>query len=658
MEGALSPNNCFQNRINKKKFTYYHSLTQNKIPNDINYDIENENKKIFYSKKSHSSVIHLNRKRIYSWKKKKDKIILKDAFGNKKLFLKLKDYDYKSILNLYLSQNKKLNIIDIFIVSILDIISLILLSLSYHLLLENNLKLNSKINLYRLIGLILSCISIIFITIRRIIYKEISILKYILNIKLKYPSSRKNIKKLFLEYIAHIIQPYPYITYNFIFYKDEDNNFTTIFSIDMIFVVLSFLRLYTLSRIFLITTYYRNIRIWNFYGNNNVYKKILKKFIQDSPILFYLIVLIFFLFTFSYIYSLLENIVEINYRYSFYNCLWIIIQSTLNSGFGDEKIKTKPTQIFLIFTICISLFLFSSFITSLLKLCEFSSEKELKAYQKIKIIYSKNEKNKSYNLYFEHYLKYKMTKVKETLKTHKINYTFDEESKLNIALEKPYNQINNNLFRSLDLKIQLKLLRNKYYRSFLAKLKFEPTITDFFNYIIKRFDVKMQKCIFKINKNINHLVIYHNFLCCGITDYYHNVIQNFYDSNKVTNLMLLIFWIGNKYTLNSYDELIKYKTIQLKEFNIKYKEFKLIYEDRIIKFHKNIESKRSKYFREVDLNNTENFQFDYDDYDDSDFDDYEYDSSETSDKILKNVNKKTSNGAMNISDNLIIKEEN
>ena len=658
MEGGLSPNNCFQNRINKKKFTYYHSLTQNKIPNDINYDTENGNKKNFYSKKSLSSVIHLNRKRIYSWKKKKDKIILKDAFGNKKLFLKLKDYDYKSILNLYLSQNKKLNIIDIFIVSILDIISLILLSLSYHLLLENNLKLNSKINLYRLIGLILSCISIIFITIRRIIYKEISILKYILNIKLKYPSSRKNIKKLFLEYIAHIIQPYPYITYNFIFYKDEDNNFTTIFSIDMIFVVLSFLRLYTLSRIFLITTYYRNIRIWNFYGNNNVYKKILKKFIQDSPILFYLIVLIFFLFTFSYIYSLLENIVEINYRYSFYNCLWIIIQSTLNSGFGDEKIKTKPTQIFLIFTICISLFLFSSFITSLLKLCEFSSEKELKAYQKIKIIYSKNEKNKSYNLYFENYLKYKMTKVKETLKTHKLNYTFDEESKLNIALEKPYNQINNNLFRSLDLKIQLKLLRDKYYRSFLAKIKFEPTITDFFNYIIKRFDVKMQKCIFKINKNINNLVIYHNFLCCEITDYYHNVIQNFYDSNKVTNLMLLIFWIGNKYTLNSYDELIKFKTIQLKEFNIKYKEFKLIYEDRIIKFHKNIESKRSKYIREVDLNNTENFQFDYDDYDDSDFDDYEYDSSETSDKILKNVNKKTSNGAMNISDNLIIKEEN
>ena len=658
MEGGLSPNNCFQNRINKKKFTYYHSLTQNKIPNDINYDIENGNKKNFYSKKSHSSVIHLDRKRIYSWKKKKDKIILKDAFGNKKLFLKLKDYDYKSILNLYLSQNKKLNIIDIFIVSILDIISLILLSLSYHLLLENNLKLNSKINLYRLIGLILSCISIIFITIRRIIYKEISILKYILNIKLKYPSSKKNITKLLFEYIAHIIQPYPYITYNFIFYKDEDNNFTTIFSIDMIFVVLSFLRLYTLSRIFLITTYYRNIRIWNFYGNNNVYKKILKKFIQDSPILFYLIVLIFFLFTFSYIYSLLENIIEINYRYSFYNCLWIIIQSTLNSGFGDKKIKTKPTQIFLIFTICISLFLFSSFITSLLKLCEFSSEKELKAYQKIKIIYSKNEKNKSYNLYFEHYLKYKMTKVKETLKTHKLNYTFDEESKLNIALEKPYNQINNNLFRSLDLKIQLKLLRDKYYRSFLAKIKFEPTITDFFNYIIKRFDVKMEKCIFKINKNINHLVIYHNYLCSGITDYYHNVIQNFYDSNKVTNLMLLIFWIGNKYTLNSYDELIKFKTIQLKEFNIKYKEFKLIYEDRIIKFHKNIESKRSKYIREVDLNNTENFQFDYDDYDDSDFDDYEYDSSETSDKILKNVNKKTSNGAMNISDNLIIKEEN
>ena len=62
--------------------------------------------------------------------------------------------------------------------------------------------------------------------------------------KLTYPTSKINLKKLFVEIIFHLLQPYPFITYSKTFYRNVENDFTTIYAIDIFLVF--FLRLYTI----------------------------------------------------------------------------------------------------------------------------------------------------------------------------------------------------------------------------------------------------------------------------------------------------------------------------------------------------------------------------------------------------------------------------
>ena len=638
--------------INYKENKLYSNNTfkTNKSATNLNFTLENNNKKNPMHHRYFSYGTFQLKKKKYLWIKKKDKLMQKDNLQQHNLFEKLNLNNYDELLEYYLKYRRRLVIIDLIIISIIDILSVVISVKSYKMILLNEFKLNSKNNYYRLINLGFSFFAIIVLIIRRITYKDLKIIKYILNIKLTYPSCKINYTKLLIEFIIHLIQPYPYLTCSLIEIKDEENHFTSFYSLDLILVVLSFLRLYTLGRIILITTNYRNIRIWKFYGNGGLYNKKFKKFIQDNSIIFYLIILIIFVSFSSFIYSLFENIIEEKYRLKNYNFIWIIIQSIIDCGYGDKKIHTFPSKFILIIIIYTGLFLFSSFITSCLRIFEFPSENELKAYQKIKIIYSKNEKNNNYNIYFEHYLKYKMTKVKESLKSYKSDLSYENNPKIRIAVElkSPLHIKNKNLFRTLDLKNELKILKEKYYLSILAKLKFEPTISDFFNYIIKRFDVKIEKCNIKTNKNIRSLSLLHNYICEGITEYYHNVIEVFYDSNKLTNLMLLIFWTGCQFTIKDYDELIKYKVIQLKDFDIKFKEFKLNFEDRQIKYLKRYGTKSSKFYNNSDLHkDIENYQNDYED-DEFDFEDYEID--ESSELVSSNhrfffQKKKHSNGA-------------
>ncbi len=635
------------------RFYYNNTFKTNKSATNFNFDLENNNKKYQLKPRHFSYGTSPIKKKQFIWKMKKDKLSKKTNYKLKHLFEKLNLNNYDEVLEYYLKIRRRIVIIDLIIMSLIDIFSVIFSMKSYKMVLKNAFKLNSKINYYRLLNLGLSFLAMIILIIRRLTYKDLKIIKYILNIKLTYPSLKINYKKLFLEFLIHFIQPYPYLTHSYIEHNNQNNDFTSFFSIDLILVVLSFLRLYTLSRIILPTTNYRNIRIWKFYGNKGLYSKKFKKFIQDRSILFYFIILMIFVSFSSFLYSLFENIIEDEYRLKLYNCLWIITQSIIDCGYGDKRINTFPSKFYLIVIISLGLFLFSSFIISCLRIFEFPSENELKAYQKIKVIYSKNEKNNSYNLYFEHYLKYKMTKVKESLKSFKSDLSYDNH-KIRIAVELKSPSIhikNKNLFRTLDLKNQLKALKEKYYLSILAKLKFEPTISDFFNYIIKRFDVKIEKCNDKTNKNIRSLTLLHNYICEGITEYYHNVVEVFYDSNKLTNLMLLIFWTGCKFTIKNYDELIKYKVVQLKDFDIKYKEFKLIFGDRQIECVKGYETRSSRFYNNSDLHKEiENYQNDYED-DDFDIEDYEIDdSSELVSLVSSNHHyflhrKKFSNGA-------------
>ena len=657
-ENILNENEKSKNGYSNK-LKYFNTFKPNRSLSNLNFDLENENKYNYFNNKYYSYGFYLDKQNKQPlWKVKRDKIISKEIkIRNKNLFQKLTKCEYNDLLNLYLGIRKRIILIDIFFVSLLDIISVILFSSSYNLLLKNNLKLKKQINIYRIIGLIFSFITIIGLTIRRKIYKDLSVIKYILNIKLTYPSNTINFKKLLIECIIHLIQPYPFITYHKIYHRDQESDYTTIYSLDMFLVILSCLRLYTMTRLVLFSTNYRYIRIWNFYGNKNLYNIIYKKLILDSPIIFFILVLTIFLIFSSYFYSLVENIEEEEYRNTLYNCLWIVFQFSINCGYGDKKIRTFPSKIYLIILECIAIFIFSSCITACLKIFEFPTEKELKAYQKIKIIYSKNEKNNTYNIYFDHYLKYKMTKIKESLKSHKSNLTISLDKKINIALDikSPLiHNYNNTLFRTLNLKNQLKILKDRYYLSILAKLKFEPTITDFFNYIIRRFDVKMEKINNKTHNNVNNLALFHKYFCNGITDYYHNAIEVFYDSNKVINLMQLIFWTGCQFIIKDYDELIKFKVVQLKDFDIKFKEFKLIFENRQNKHIVSLDNLKTKFYKDTELlKDIQNYQSDYDD----DFDlDFDIDSEQINDFSSSNREMINNKKILNNSENQYIEE--
>ena len=113
--------------------------------------------------------------------------------------------------------------------------------------------------------------------------------------------------------------------------------------------------------------------------------------------------------------------------------------------------------------------------------------------------------------------------------------------------------------------------------------------------------------------------------------------------------MQLIFWTGCQFIIKDYDELIKFKVVQLKDFDIKFKEFKLIFEDRQIKYIFNFDSHKSKFYKDTELlKDIRNYQSDYDDDLDLDFD---IDSEQINDFSSSNIemvnsHKNHSNGGI------------
>ena len=157
----------------------------------------------------------------------------------------------------------------------------------------------------------------------------------------------------------------------------------------------------------------------------------------------------------------------------------------------------------------------------------------------------------------------------------------------------------------------------------------------------------MKDCIYKTDKNLENLISYHNYFCDNITEYYHNVLDAFYQSNRITNLMLLIFWTGSRFNIKDFDNLIKYKVIGIKEFDLKYREFRLLFYSRNKKRKylglNNNDIKLSKISKDSDLLNKfseNNNEFDSDFYD---FEDFEYDEEDEIENDT-NIMEKSSNG--------------
>ena len=157
----------------------------------------------------------------------------------------------------------------------------------------------------------------------------------------------------------------------------------------------------------------------------------------------------------------------------------------------------------------------------------------------------------------------------------------------------------------------------------------------------------MKDCILKTEKNMESIINLHTFFCENITEYYHNVLETYYQSNRITNLMLLIFWTGGRFNIRDFDDLVKYKVIALKEFDLKYREFRLLFYSRNKKRKylglNNNDIKLSKISKDSDLLNKfseNNNEFDSDFYD---FEDFEYDEEDEIENDT-NIMEKSSNG--------------
>ena len=580
----------------------------------------------------------------HQWSMKRDEIVVKEINSSQNNFIQqLQTGSYDRIVVMLTKNRLYIKIINI-VVFIIDFICCCLFIMSYNLFIINDSKLNRNINILRMVSGLLAILNCFLLVIRLFILKKIRLMKYVLNIRLTYPLNHLNYCKAIFEVSIHLIFPYPFFSYQF---TERINNYTIIYSSDMFLFILSFMRLYTFSRLFLLTLDFRFIRIWKLFNNKKLILFKFKCFFQSHPILSNIILIILFIFIASFFFQILENVKEDDLKINFYNGIWLISQTILNCGFGDYQIKTTPGRILIFIVFFIGLHLSISLILSILNLLDYQNENEIKAYQQIKLVYNKNKKNTFYSIYFEHYLKYKIIKIKESLKSHEKIDNSKVLKKINIslALKVPlYHDKDNMLFKILSLKNHLKIIKDKYYLNVLAKLKVEPTFNDFFYYVKNKFDVRMKDCIVKTEKNMESIINLHTFFCENITEYYHNVLETYYQSNRITNLMLLIFWTGGRFNIRDFDDLVKYKVIALKEFDLKYREFRLFFaknkKRKIVVGH---DIELSKISKESDLISIfgydnimeEDYDSEYDDFEEFEIDEEE-EMNETNNFIEQN----------------------
>ena len=612
---------------------------------------ENERPSYFNLNKS----ISTSKKTItrHQWSLKRDEIIVKEIKIKKSLLVnKLQSASYDSIVHLFRKNRKNVRKIN-FIIFIIDLLTISLINICYIMFIKNDSELNMKINILRMISAFFSIINSVLIIIRLFLLKDNRLMKYILNIRLTYPSNNINHLKAFSEVFIHLIFPYPFISFKNSIYNSS-KNLNTVYTSDMFLLILSFLRLYTFFRLFLLTVDFRSIRLWKLFNNKRLLLFEFRCIIQSHPIITYLILMIVFVIICTYFFQILENLEDNEKKINFSNSFWLLSQTIVNCGFGDYQIKTSLTRILVTLVIIFGLHFSISFILSILSSFEYQTENEIKAYHQIKLVYSKNQKNTSYSIYFEHYLKYKLIKMKDSLKSHKKNNDSNVLQKFNIslALKVPlYHDKDNMLFKILNLKNNLKIIKERYYSNVLAKLKVDPTFNDFFNYIKNKFDVRIRECIYKTEKNLENIISYHNFFCENISEYYHNVVETYYQSNRITNLILLIYWTGARFNIKDFDDLVKYKVIGIKEFDLKYREFRLIFYSRVKRKKylgvNNSDIKLSRISRESFANKLDEYydeyDSDYDDFEDFEVDD-EFEEYEGNDEATSCL-EKSSNGA-------------
>lgn len=122
----------------------------------------------------------------------------------------------------------------------------------------------NKIRITCLAMSILTCALIVY---RKRLYHKIENLKYLLGLRPSPKYKKPIIAKEILEYIAHIIQPYPFLAYST---KFNFNGYRCQFAIDLLLLIIASLRLYSLCHLMNIISSYASLRAERIYSLYNV----------------------------------------------------------------------------------------------------------------------------------------------------------------------------------------------------------------------------------------------------------------------------------------------------------------------------------------------------------------------------------------------------
>ena len=433
--------------------------------------------------------------------------------------------------------------------------------IDYHKLKNNNYTLSKMNNTYRIICLCFTTMIICMLVFRYILKSKFQYIKYVLGVRLSYPKGKIKYWWMSIEIIINLIQNYPYCSYHI---NVIDLNNKTTYSIDLLISMISMIRIYILIRLFRVAVDQRMRRIWKTYKNKNIYLFIYKSMISHNPIAFYFISNIIIIIIFMLLFKPSQDI--FGDSISFLDSLWLVGHTLLGTGTGYGPLvpRTIPSQFLSIFIVIVGKLFLASLELALIYSISFNKENDKKAYRQIKMIGAKEDRSNVYNRYFENYILYKMKKIVNNIRGRVVHRKKDYNTYYNI----------------LKMRNNVQIIREQSFLRIISSLRTETTVNDFITYVKTKMDCEVTSLINKYQLLFSQIYKYNTFFTETISSFNTSITDIFFLSNKINNLLLFIFWTGSIFPVDDQVNINQYKIPDKKQFEIKLREFFLLFQDK------------------------------------------------------------------------------
>ena len=444
----------------------------------------------------------------------------------------------------------------------------------------NNFSLTNKENKQQIICLGLPLFVVSLLIYQKILKRNSQYMKYILGLRGTIPSGKIHYKIMIIEILFHLFQPIPFFEKHW--YVNLTGN-TIILSLDIFLFFLSIFRLYVWIKVYLKWNPYTNSRakiVLYFFSKQyhqlyDYWKLLIFAYKTNIKIIPLIISFVFF-GIYVLIFGLLLNIFEAfqmnNNRLifnRFANNIWFLMQTISQVGYGDINPSTltgKMTGCF----ICLCGITFQSlFALCLLVNVSVFDDNEIKAFQEINVFYTKEIGNNKYNNYFNVYLKHKFRKIKTKIKEKDILTIIENEIQHNKY----------NLLREIKKLDKYKILRENNLVSVLSSTHIPDNLHEFCQFVSKDWEPEANYCTMWYRERINISKLFFDTLSSRVLNSRNFVVDLSYKNNQMVNLVMMMLWVGKLYYINNYQVITKHKIIEKKEFDMKFKEFCVFYED-------------------------------------------------------------------------------